>query len=388
MADLKNTYITLKLGNGGGGSIDPSVLEGYATSGDMQSAFTLISETQQVAAAGLNQLEGRIDELSGSSVDLSAYWTSAQTQDAIDEKTAKYFTKDAPIIMLDNPDSINAFFGEESRISLLDVTNGYYNDNQFDVDSITGDFTIDKENKEFYIENVPAGIYRIGVYANNVQDPTLTFKVWIDGEEIETNTTRYLPYAVDGLMAILSNGIYYEYANWSLDADAERITFKYDEENEAFDVEVTYKPTIDEAMSAYYTSAQTEDAISAATSGKANAANIEPNTGSKLFPSWNSEGIITGSISPIFNPRIYINNKEFERVTVGGGVWYTGSFYAPESAGTAGQILVSTGNGAPVWTTDNKVSSASVSSIWKGTQAEYDAITTKDPNTFYIIVNN
>ncbi len=49
----------------GGGSIDPSVLEGYATSGDMQSAFTLISETQQVAAAGLNQLEGRIDELSG-----------------------------------------------------------------------------------------------------------------------------------------------------------------------------------------------------------------------------------------------------------------------------------------------------------------------------------
>lgn len=47
-----------------GGSIDPSVLEGYATSGDMQSAFTLISETQQVAAAGFNQLEERIDELS------------------------------------------------------------------------------------------------------------------------------------------------------------------------------------------------------------------------------------------------------------------------------------------------------------------------------------
>ena len=88
MADLKNTYITLKLGNGGGGSIDPSVLEGYATSGDMQSAFTLISETQQVAAAGLNQLEGRIDELSGAtpSVDLSGYWTSAETQDAITSK--------------------------------------------------------------------------------------------------------------------------------------------------------------------------------------------------------------------------------------------------------------------------------------------------------------
>ena len=32
-----------------------------------------------------------------------------------------------------------------------------------------------------------------------------------------------------------------------------------------------------------------------------------------------------------------------------------------------------------------KVSSTSVSTIWRGTQAEYDAITTKDANTFYII---
>lgn len=61
-------------------------LSNYATSGDMQSAFTLIQETQQVAAAGLNQLEGRIDELSGSSVDMSAYYTSAQTENAITSK--------------------------------------------------------------------------------------------------------------------------------------------------------------------------------------------------------------------------------------------------------------------------------------------------------------
>ena len=47
------------------GAVSGISLDGYATSGDMQSAFTLISETQQVAAAGLNQLEGRIDELSG-----------------------------------------------------------------------------------------------------------------------------------------------------------------------------------------------------------------------------------------------------------------------------------------------------------------------------------
>ena len=36
----------------------------------------------------------------------------------------------------------------------------------------------------------------------------------------------------------------------------------------------------------------------------------------------------------------------------------------------------------------NKVSSSSVSTIWKGTQAEYDLIVTKDPATFYIIVSS
>lgn len=33
----------------------------------------------------------------------------------------------------------------------------------------------------------------------------------------------------------------------------------------------------------------------------------------------------------------------------------------------------------------NKVSSTSVTTIWRGTQAQYDAITTKDPNTLYFV---
>ena len=36
--------------------------------------------------------------------------------------------------------------------------------------------------------------------------------------------------------------------------------------------------------------------------------------------------------------------------------------------------------------TADMVTSSYVSTIWKGTQAEYDLITTKDPNTFYIIL--
>lgn len=38
--------------------------------------------------------------------------------------------------------------------------------------------------------------------------------------------------------------------------------------------------------------------------------------------------------------------------------------------------------------TQNMVESTSVRTIWKGNQAQYDAITTKDPNTFYIITNS
>ena len=170
-------------------------------------------------------------------------------------------------------------------------------------------------------------------------------------------------------------------------------------------------------LSAYYTSGQTDAAISAATSGKADAANVEPNTSAKLFPRWNSEGIITGSVSPTFDPTIRINNKAFERVTFGGGSWYSGGFYAPETSGNPGEVLVSTGNGAPVWSAvtgggdtqelqdqidtldevvsaaivqlnDTKVGSTDIKNIVKLTQAQYDALVqggTVDPYTFYII---
>ena len=140
-------------------------------------------------------------------------------------------------------------------------------------------------------------------------------------------------------------------------------------------------------MSDYWTSAETQDAISAATSGKADAANIQAHTGGIKFPLWNSQGIITGPAlsSYWFASDFKLNGSGNEQV-IGRGTF--SPFYAPVSAGTAGDILVSTGNGAPVWTTDNKVSSTYISNIWKGTQSDYDDIPTKDPDTFYIIVNN
>lgn len=175
-------------------------------------------------------------------------------------------------------------------------------------------------------------------------------------------------------------------------------------------------------LSGYYTSAQTEDAISAATAGKADAANVYIPRYAR-FPLWNTQGIITGTTGyDYFNKGNSINGITYTALQTNN---YHYSIYAPTTPGTAGEILVSAGNGAPVWSAmtfptpdvdkayvdsaitgvqdqidvidevipaaivdlnTRKVESTSVHTIWKGTQAEYDAIASKDPATLYIIL--
>ena len=101
------------------------------------------------------------------------------------------------------------------------------------------------------------------------------------------------------------------------------------------------------SLEGYWDSAQTQDAISAATSGKADAAvNIQATQGG-FVPSWNKQGIITGRANAIYQNDITING--ISKSYWGRGNGNPAPFYAPLSAGTAGEILVSTGNGAPVW---------------------------------------
>lgn len=53
--------------------------------------------------------------------------------------------------------------------------------------------------------------------------------------------------------------------------------------------------------------------------------------------------------------------------------------FVPTSAGTEGQVLISTGGSAPVWATMIKAVQI--------TSADYEALATKDPNTLYLIVD-
>ncbi len=135
-------------------------------------------------------------------------------------------------------------------------------------------------------------------------------------------------------------------------------------------------------MSAYYTSAQTEEAISAATAGKADAANITGRNTGYYFPYYNEQGVITGD-TQVYNATMTIHLSD--SMTASANLFKDNNYeipgiYVASKPGTAGQIAKSNGYGF-TWANDDKVSSTSVSTIWKGTQAQYDAITTKNPNT-------
>lgn len=110
------------------------------------------------------------------------------------------------------------------------------------------------------------------------------------------------------------------------------------------------------SLDGYYTSAQTDAAISAATSRKANAASVEGDWG---IPRWNSQGIIIGkskraysNVSQINGANFYVYSEETNPLP---------NIYAPTTPGTAGDILVSPGgNQAPIWSAMTFITSADV----------------------------
>ena len=133
---------------------------------------------------------------------------------------------------------------------------------------------------------------------------------------------------------------------------------------------------IQTALDSYYTSAETDTAISNAVSGKTDKVSVESNDFDCLFPTWNEQGCITGMLGVAYQASHNINGSH---ITV-----YSDSLdnlptiYAPTSAGSAGQPLLSNGSGAPVW---------GAYKFQFISQSQYDALATKDSTTIYFIVN-
>jgi len=101
---------------------------------------------------------------------------------------------------------------------------------------------------------------------------------------------------------------------------------------------------------------------------------ITANANDLKFPKWNDQGIVTGYTTQTYERTLTLN---------GSGVQFIGgsniTFFAPTSAGSAAQPLLSNGSGAPVWASFK---------LWKGNQTAYDAITTKDNDTIYFVVDD
>lgn len=129
-------------------------------------------------------------------------------------------------------------------------------------------------------------------------------------------------------------------------------------------------------LQSYYTSAQTESAITESISGKTDKVSVDANGAWCRFPRWNNQGCITGITDTAYRVSYNINgsNKDIYAATNSS----LQTIYAPTTAGSQGQIVMSNGSGAPVW------SSVKMQFI---SQSAYDALATKDSSTIYFIIS-
>ena len=117
--------------------------------------------------------------------------------------------------------------------------------------------------------------------------------------------------------------------------------------------------------------------LSGSVANKADKANITARSSNYYFPRYNSQGIITGD-TQVYQKNLFINGNTNSPVICTQNTDLT-SFYAPTSAGTQYQPLLSNGSGAPVW------ASYKFQFI---TQTAYDALSTKDSTCIYFIVGD
>ena len=369
----------------GGGSVD---LSAYWTSAQTQSAITAVEDhlfdVEQVTASALTELHDGLLEVSARTVDMSAYWTSAETQDAIDEAISGFTpSANSPIIpAITTQAEYEAISGNVKTGDLIQVQ-GVVLDGYVGPQYGLFEATVEEEESDGVVRKIIYWFRKDNAYSVTWSE---------DYPWMADNGIQPIDLGPNGF--IISTDFTAEEEEFNgigFDEDGKPVITHFSPEYDEETGEVTGITREDTPigggadMSAYYTSAQTENAISAATSGKADAANVTARGNQFRFPYWNAQGVITGETGQLYAQLINVNGASLTVISSAGS---GKAFFAPTAAGTAGDILVSTGNGAPVWTADNKVSSTSVSTIWKGTQAEYDAIATKDPNTFYIIVSN
>ena len=147
------------------------------------------------------------------------------------------------------------------------------------------------------------------------------------------------------------------------------------------------------ATSGYATEAYVDAAITSATQDFVTADDLSGYTSTQDFQDFQDaisvkEEVIASALTELHNAiedidltNYYTKSQVDSEITA-----------ATENMVTTGDIqnFVTSGDVATQISTAtaDMVESTSISTIWKGTQAQYDAISVKDPNTFYIITNS
>ena len=120
--------------------------------------------------------------------------------------------------------------------------------------------------------------------------------------------------------------------------------------------------------------------LSTTVSGKADKANVTAATTGFHFPLWNTDGVITGQTGSTYISYMIINgNYQYLYRNTSSSM---GTIYCPTSAGTAGDVCVSQGSGAPKWA--SLLSMLGVD-FWIGSQDDYDAMASHSNTTLYIM---
>lgn len=116
--------------------------------------------------------------------------------------------------------------------------------------------------------------------------------------------------------------------------------------------------------------------LSGSVANKADKANVTATSSGYYFPLYNSQGIITGST------QVYLTGQVLNGTNYGffrGQNTSPPAQYAPTSAGTKNAVLLSNGSGAaPIWSQYKFIFIS---------QADYDALATKDSTAIYFIVS-
>ena len=394
---------------------------GYITSAATEDFVTSAEVKTQIESynyVNSGQVQTQIEN-SLSGVDLSNYYTSAETDTAISEATENFVTSGEVQTQIDNGHYFGSADGSRMLVSDVQVVN------------VNGEYELNVWNRNYDNSESTRGIAKFGningtsVINNNFSLPTsadvktqIESYNYVNSGQVQTQienslsgvdlsnyytsaeTDTAIQESVSGKQDTLISGTNIKTINNESILGSGNITIQGGggsggetvveltkaqyEALTAYSQDTTYiitdADTID--ITDYTTSAITAElsgtvsALTETVSTKADKANVSANS-NYYFPAWNNQGIITGTTgSRMYQRNININgtNQSIVRTTNSD----ISAVYAPSSAGSAGQLVTSNGSGAPVWTSFK---------FWYGTQNDYNAITTKDSTCIYFITD-